>query len=82
MATVEGLLESANAIIQGVSALNAKLDEVATYIESLKGGASAEQVEELSGLLSTAKEELAAVLTEADGLDGTPVDSGELPGEP
>lgn len=71
MATFKEVLETAQALAQGVAAINAKLDEVKAFIESLSAPVNQEQLDELAALLGATKTETEAVLAEADALDET-----------
>lgn len=70
MATLEEVRAEVTELTTTVEAIDAKLDEVKTFIEGIKAGVvTQEQLDSLAALVGAAKAKAAAVLVETDALD-------------
>lgn len=70
MATFEELKNSVDNLTNTIIAVDAKLDEVAAFIATLKAGTvTQEQLDSLASQVSAAQASAEAVLGEADSLD-------------
>lgn len=70
MSTIEEVKTLALDVVAALEATDAKLDEIKTFIETLKAGSvTQEQIDALGVILTSAKDKAAAGLAEADALD-------------
>ena len=70
MASITEIIVGLENVNAGISALDAKLDEVKAFIDSLKGSVvTQEQLDQVAALVESAKQATAKVLSETDALD-------------
>lgn len=71
MATIEEVKSAVTELTSTLEAVDLKLDEVKAFILALQAGSvvSQEQLDELAGLVLSAKEKASAALAETDALD-------------
>jgi hypothetical protein len=71
MATITEILVGLEGVNSGIAAIDAKLDEVKVFIDSLKGSVvTQEQLDQIAALVDSAKQATDKVLSETDALDG------------
>lgn len=71
MATIEDVLSNVDGLANNLGALDAKLDEIKSFIASLQVGSvvTQEQLDSLNDVLSSLKTKSEEVLSETDALD-------------